>query len=397
MNNYWGIILAAGQGLRLQNDIKKQYLQLNNLPIFWNSALNLSKVPSLKGIVLVLPPHEEEFIFASNLVEELEAQNSLNLPYLKVKGGKERQDSVQAALNSLPHSCTHVLIHDSARPFASTSLANKIIQVLNDGGDAVIPGVKVSDTIKQIQENNGTIEVKQTPDRNLLRAVQTPQGFKLKELKDAHKKAKENNIIASDDATLMELEGFKVVIIEGETDNIKITTKSDLKYLSPQENKDEMRVAFGYDVHAYGGDRPLVLGGVLIPGSWQVKAHSDGDVLLHSLMDAILSCINAGDIGIMFPDNDPRYENISSGVLLSEVLELTEQKGLTLNFVDMTIVAQAPKLAPYRNQIVKNVSNLLNIPEHKINFKATTEEKLGFTGEKKGLKAVVCLTATLKA
>lgn len=404
MINCWGIILAAGRGLRLMNDAgqnpgqtkRKQFMLLEGQPVFWQAAKKLGGVASLKGIIFVLPnDNEEELHNARQLLTELEARQSLGMPWVAVPGGRERQDSVKAALEALPNVCSHVLIHDAARPFASSALGAQVLTALQEGAIAVVPGIPVADTIKQVDPGN---KVLATPGRSGLRAVQTPQGFAVTPLKEAHTLAAEKNITATDDAALMEWQGHEVLVVPGEESNIKITTPSDLKLLASAPEPDETRVGFGYDVHAYGGDRPLVLGGIAIPGAAvpKVKAHSDGDVLLHALMDAILGCMAAGDIGQHFPDSDPNYDNISSALLLAEVMDLAERSGLRVQFVDLTVIAQTPRLSAYRDQIANNISRMLHLPLNCVNFKATTEEGLGFTGEKKGLKAVACVTAKIK-
>ena len=404
MENCWGIVLAAGRGLRAVSDAghnhgqaqRKQFMLLDGQPLFWQAAKKLAGVASLQGLIFTLPNDTaEDLQNARELLNDLEARNSLGLPWLAVPGGRERQDSVRAALDALPRTCSHVLIHDAARPFASTALAANVLTALRDGAPAVVPGIPLADTVKQVDSQERVLA---TPERSGLRAVQTPQGFAVKLLKEAHALATDKNIRATDDAALMEWQGHEVLVIPGEEENIKITTGKDLKLLSPLPEPGATRVGFGYDVHAYGGERPLVLGGIAIPGAAvpKVKAHSDGDVLLHALMDAILGCMCAGDIGQHFPDSDPNYDNISSALLLAEVMDLAERSGLRVQFVDLTVIAQTPRLSAYRDQIVNNISKMLHLPPNCVNLKATTEEGLGFTGEKKGLKAVACVTAKIK-
>lgn len=406
--NCWGIILAAGRGLRTikgaagadggadGQTVRKQFMLLDGQPLFWQAAKKLAAVPSLQGLIFTLPNDtEEDLRSARQLLNELEARHGLGLPWLAVPGGRERQDSVRAALESLPKTCSHVLIHDAARPFASTALGTRVLTALRNGAAAVAPGVPVADTIKQVGPDN---QVLATLERSSLRAVQTPQGFAVEPLKTAHAAAREKSVSATDDAALMEWQGHQVLVVNGEEGNSKITTSNDLTLLAAAPEPDETRVGFGYDVHAYGGDRPLVLGGIAIPGAAvpRVKAHSDGDVLLHALMDAILGCLGAGDIGQHFPDSDPGYDNISSALLLAEVMDLAERSALQVRFADLTVIAQTPRLAAHREQIVNNISRMLRLPPNRVNLKATTEEGLGFTGDKKGLKAVACVTAKIK-
>ena len=187
--------------------------------------------------------------------------------------------------------------------------------------------------------------------------------------------------------------GQPVRIVPGKSANIKITTPEDLRVLASSPPQPIPCTGFGYDVHAYGGNRPMVLGGMPIAGAPFIKAHSDGDVLLHALCDAILGCLGLGDIGEHFPDNDERFENISSGILLSEVMDMARARGLCITHVDLTIIAQTPRLGPHKAAIRGNVARLMELADEQVNIKATTEEHLGFTGRKEGIKAVAVVTA----
>ncbi len=196
---------------------------------------------------------------------------------------------------------------------------------------------------------------------------------------------------------MIERAGHGVRIVPGEISNLKITTPEDLRVLTPPASQPVPCTGFGYDVHAFGGNRPMVLGGMPIAGAPFVKAHSDGDVLLHALCDAILGCLGQGDIGEHFPDNDDRFDNISSAILLSEVMDKARDQGLVITHVDLTIIAQTPRLTPHKAAIRGNVARLLELCDAQVNVKATTEEHLGFTGRKEGIKAVAVVTATRNA
>ncbi len=388
----WGIILAAGQGRRMAEATggeAKQFLQWKGAPLWWHSALALAAAPRVHGLVFVFP--SEKKAEAEAELYKLNQSNNLGVKIAITEGGARRQDSVRHGLAVLPSECSHVLVHDSARPFLSSALVSRLIAELDEhpGLCGVIPGLAVTDTIKEVDEDD---IVSCTPERALLRAVQTPQAFPLEELYAAHQRAEEEGWNVTDDASLMERCELPVRVIEGDAANIKITNPQDLAMLT--ENKPLLPCCgYGYDVHAYGGDRPLVLGGVEIGGEFLVRAHSDGDVLLHALMDAILGCLAAGDIGHLFPDNDPKFDGISSVILLDHVLSLAAEAGLRLCHVDLTVIAQKPKLAPHADKIRRNVARLLDLPLEHVAFKATTEEKLGFTGELKGLKAVALVSA----
>lgn len=384
----WAVLLAAGSGTRLAQavgGVKKQFLFWKGFPLFWHSALTFSKTPALKGIVFVFPPDQVDEM--RGVVAELDGRDSLGMPIRVTAGGRRRQDSVFNGLKELPSRCAHVLVHDSARPFASVSLVSTIIDLLRSGRDAVIPAVDVTDTIKEVE---GDV-VEKTLVRSRLKAVQTPQGFSFSVLHAAHLQADREGWDVTDDASMVEMAGKDVHICAGEEGNMKITNPDDLKSIE-KEKRLIPCVGWGYDVHRYGAGRPMVLGGVPIPGGPEVIAHSDGDVLLHALSDAILGLFGGGDIGHHFPDTSAACENMSSGIILKEVMVMAEEAGIEIVHVDLTVIAQIPKLSPHRELIRKNVASVMGLEKEQVNVKATTEEKLGFTGEKKGIKAVAAVT-----
>ena len=395
----WTILLAAGQGARL-NPIspakRKQFITWKGLPLFWHSAMTLSKVNPVRGIVFVFPEMDMEE--ASALVAKLNLEHPLSVPFKTTTGGKERQDSVWNGLTALPPECTEVLVHDAARPFVSAAIAKRIINALEEGCKGVIPGCTPADTIKLVDVSGF---VAATPDRSELRSIQTPQGFKREVLHAAHVECHNKGIQVTDDASMLEQCKVEVKIVPGEPENVKITHPTDLKLLEFSEPETAERlhapcVGMGYDVHGYGGNRPFVLGGVPIATDILVKAHSDGDVLLHALMDALLGCAGAGDIGMLFPDSAEIYYNINSAVLLAEVLELVWSKNILLTHADLTVIAQVPKIAPFNAEIKRNLAHLLHLDEKQVNLKATTEEGLGFTGAKLGIKAMAVVTGLRK-
>ena len=382
----WTVLLAAGQSTRLQEiGSKKQFHSWNERPLYWHSCLSLRRIPAINGLVFVLPGEALEE--RSEEIRKLWSEDHLGLTYRLAAGGSERQDSVRAGLDALPPSCSHVLIHDAARPFASPELILSVVEALSQGHVAVVPGMAVRDTIKQVRRDRVN-----TLDRKELVAVQTPQGFALPTLRRAHEKAKAEAWSGTDDASLVERMSQTVHIIPGQEDNVKITSPGDLRLLEPR-NRPLPRpcIGWGYDVHRFGPGRPLKLGGIEISNAPQVMAHSDGDVLMHALIDALLGCLGRGDIGELFPDTDPGLENVNSAILLAEVQHRIQQAGLVIDHVDLTLICQTPKLAPWKDQIKKNLAGLLGLKPDHIGLKATTEEGLGFTGEKKGIKAVALI------
>jgi len=403
--NAWAVILAAGSGTRLASALaqtagpqKKQYLELEGEPLFWKSARTFARLQAVQGLVLVFPPEDLERM--TGVAAELYQRDPLGVPWRACAGGARRQDSVRLGLAALDASARLVLVHDAARPFASAALARRVLAPLDGECLAAIPGLAVTDTIKRVSANDIIVD---TPERATLRAVQTPQGFVLAPLLAAHARAQAEAWEVTDDAALMERAGHRVVVVHGEEANVKITTPADLELLRPKACAAP-RTGWGYDVHRYVAQneddpkvlakaRPMMLGGVAIAGAPRVLAHSDGDVLLHAVTDALLGIACAGDIGQLFPDTDATYENMPSAIFVTEALRRVRAAGFVPVHADLTVIAQVPKLGPHRARIAAQVAQLLELPVGAVNVKATTEEGLGFTGEKRGLKAVAVVTA----
>jgi 2-C-methyl-D-erythritol 4-phosphate cytidylyltransferase/2-C-methyl-D-erythritol 2,4-cyclodiphosphate synthase len=380
----WTILLAAGRSTRTGHERpKKQFLVWRGLPLFWHSARTFSAVPAVNGVVFVFPPEEREE--REQWTRAAVRGETLGLDCAFAAGGGRRQDSVLAGMNALPATCSHVLIHDAARPFFSPELAQRIVDCLAQGACGVVPGVPVTDTIKRVRGN----VVQSTLPREQLYAVQTPQGFRRDKLSSAHETALAMNWDSTDDASLLERLGEEVSLTRGEEANRKITTQEDLAYMQErQPRQSRCCTGWGYDVHRFGPDRGLRLGGVTLPDAPSVEAHSDGDVVLHAIVDAILGCLGRGDIGDHFPDSDPAYQGVNSAVLLSEALAMAQRDQCRLCHLDVTIICQTPKLGPWKKSIQKNLCNLTGLSPEQVNVKATTEEGLGFTGQGKGIKAV---------
>jgi len=399
--NVWAVIVAAGSGSRLAaagHGAPKQFLTFAGRPLFWHAAKALAASPALAGLVLVFPA--DRLDEATALTRQCADADDLGLPLVTVAGGARRQDSVLAGLSVLPAECRHVLVHDAARPFVDPSLVGRVVQALLSGHSSVVPGVAVTDTITRVSPDGLALE---TLPREELAAVQTPQGFALDTLLAAHEAARGDGFTATDDASMTARIGIAAHVVEGSPENVKITHPGDLALLSRRDPPATPRipvVGHGYDVHRYAGPnettagnaRPMKLGGVPIAGGPMVLAHSDGDVLLHAITDALLGCLAMGDIGALFPDTDPALSGLESGIFLSEVMTLLARADMTLVHVDATIIAQIPKIAPHREHIRRNLASLLGLAPSRVGLKATTEEGLGFTGEKRGIKAVALAT-----
>ena len=270
-----------------------------------------------------------------------------------------------------------MLVHDAARPFVTEDVVQEVIRGAFDRG-AAVPCVAVKDSLR---ENEG--ERSRCVDRSRFFAVQTPQGFRKELLDEAYEKACKDGFSGTDDASLVERLGYNVEIVDGDYDNIKITTKEDL----PMEN----RIGTGFDVHRLVEGRKLILGGVEIPYEKGLDGHSDADVLIHALMDALLGAAAMGDIGRHFPDTDDAYKGISSMKLLDRVNNILAENMYSIGNADITVIAQKPKLSPYIEKMRENVADVLGIGKDLINIKATTTEKLGFTGRGEGIAAeAVC-------
>ncbi len=369
-NRVIAIIVAAGRGKRLGSSLPKQFLKVRGRTIL---EMSVEAFEQNKYV-------DEIFVAANADYCELTEKLCRGFSKLKkiVAGGAERQDSVRAALDCLRGENGIVLVHDAARPFVSEAVINAVIEGTADFG-AAIPTVPAKDTIRQV-DGTGS----RTLQRETLACVQTPQGFRISLIKHAFEKAQAEGFLGTDDASLVERMGINISMVQGEDANRKITTREDLE--------TEMRIGTGYDVHRLVEGRPLVLCGEQIPYEKGLLGHSDADVALHALMDAMLGAAGLGDIGKHFPDTDERYRGISSMKLLQKTAELLREAGYFLGNADITIIAQRPKIAGYIPKMRANIAEIMNCDENKINIKGTTTEKLGFVGREEGIASeAVCI------
>lgn len=367
---------------------KKQYLQIGGKPVLVRTLAALGRIAELDPIVVVVG--EEDVEKVQQYAEQFqEVPRRLKV----VKGGAERRQSVYNGLKALENDqVEYVLVHDGVRPFISPEAVRACMDQAERSGAAVL-AVPVKDTIKQVDEHGVILS---TPDRHSLRAIQTPQAFRLSLLIEAHRQAEAHGYVATDDAMLVEKLGHQVHIVPGDERNVKITTPDDLAWSQwrvGREEADMIRVGHGYDVHRLVAGRPCIIGGVHIPHDKGLDGHSDADVLLHAIADAVLGALAKGDIGTHFPDTDPAYKDADSADLLVQVWALAKQEGYRIGNVDATVMAERPKLAPYISHMVERIAALLETEPERVNVKATTSERLGFVGREEGIaaQAVVCL------
>lgn len=385
------VIVAGGSGLRAGGETPKQYQLIGGKPVIWWTLKAFADHPEIAHVQVVVGEGQEQ--------EFATAIEGLQLPP-HVIGGATRQDScrigVEACSKAAPQK---ILIHDAARPFISAELISEVIARLNHV-DAVIPGLRIAETLKFAPD--GTI--RKTIDRSNIWLAQTPQGFTYNKILEAHRKAaREQTAGLTDDASVAEQAGVVVQMILGQTENVKLTTAKDIEQANHRLNQSkhfdsyEIRIGQGIDFHVFAPGRSLWLCGVEIPHTQKLKGHSDADVALHALTDAILGAIGEGDIGTHFPPTDPQWKNAASKMFVQKALTLLGQRGGTLINVDLTILAEGPKVSPHLAVMKASLSTLLKIAPDRIAIKATTTEKMGALGRKEGMAATAIASVKMPA
>ena len=373
------IVVAAGRGRRFDKAMPKQYRLLDNRMILRHSLATFCAHPQVAIVKTVIHPDDAELYAAA----------AKDLPVAEpVFGGRERQDSVRLGLESLENESPDVvLIHDAARPFVDFDTITRVIDAATDKG--AVPALPVVDTLKTADDNRF---VGRTVDRTGLFRVQTPQGFPYAEILKAHRQCAGRNL--TDDAAVAEACGMKVVLVDGSERNFKITTGEDLARAESffACKSADFRTGTGFDVHAFENGDGVWLCGVKIPYEKKLAGHSDADVALHALTDALLGAIGAGDIGLHFPPSDFRWKGKESSFFVKHALSLIHGLGGRVANADVTIICEEPKTGAYRAAMTATLSRMLEISAERINVKATTTEKLGFTGRKEGIAAQACAT-----
>ena len=396
MTTTFAIVLAAGQSRRLGGDIAKPWRMLAGRPVLDHAVASLAHHPRINGGVIVAS------------TSAMEDARALAKPYgwLVMEGGKERAHSVKKGLLALAdQDADLVLIHDAARPFIPKDVIDRLITSLDDGADGVIPTLPSADSLKHIDQG----EVKSRVSRDGVDRVQTPQGFRYGLITALHQADQDG--LATDDSSLLEDGGYVVQAVAGDPILDKITSAADLTRAEliaiglakgettmsqPSSNiLTETRMATGFDVHAFNDQPgPIMLGGVAIEHERGFEAHSDGDVALHALTDALYGTMADGDIGSHFPPSDDQWRGKDSAFFLQAAAEQLAEQGGVITLADLTIIAETPKITPYRDAIRHRIADLLQLDLSRVSVKATTTEQLGFTGRREGIAVQAAVTVT---
>lgn len=376
--NVAAVILAAGNGSRMNSNITKQRMQVLGESVLHRSARAFCECDGINSIVVVCRADELDWA-------RMELSDISKL-YNVVVGGKNRAESAKNGFESIPEDADYVAIHDCARCLVTAEIIDSVISAALIHG-AATSATPVTDTLKSVDE---LLKISKTVPRKSLYAATTPQIFSTELYKRALLSITDTEGI-TDDNMLIEAIGEKVVCVDTGRENVKITTPQDISYaeyvLGKRENMVEYKIGHGYDVHRLVGGRSLILGGVNIPSDLGLLGHSDADVLTHAIMDSLIGAMGLGDIGKHFPDTSGEFKDISSLELLSRVSSLVSQNGYTVVNIDATVILQKPKISPYIDSMKENIAKILNIEQGRVNLKATTEEGLGFTGSGEGAAA----------
>jgi len=384
------LIVAAGQGVRAGGEVPKQYRRIGGDTVLGRSLRLFLDHAAIDRVLVVIGPDDAAH-YAS-----VAPQHAKLLP--SVVGGVTRQDSVRLGLEHLAGTApAQVLIHDAVRPFATGSLIDRVIAGL-DSSDAVLPARPVADTLKAV-DVDGVVTA--TVPRDGLQAAETPQGFRFDRILAAHRKAAAAGAAFTDDAAIAAFAGIPVRVVAGEAGNRKLTTAAEIEAADRELHAEaalalgDVRVATGYDVHAFGPGVEVMLCGVAIPHSRGVIGHSDGDVGLHALTDALLGTIAEGDIGSHFPPSDPQWKGASSDRFARFAAERVRARGGAIAHLDIALIAEAPRIAAHRDAMRARIAEICAVDVGRVAVKATTNEALGFIGRGEGIAAIATATVRL--
>jgi 2-C-methyl-D-erythritol 4-phosphate cytidylyltransferase/2-C-methyl-D-erythritol 2,4-cyclodiphosphate synthase len=380
------LIVAAGSGSRMGQDLPKQYLTLGGKPVLRHCLETFAAHPRISGVRVVINTAFRDLYDA--------AAAGLDIPDA-VPGGKTRQESVRLGLESLAGEAPDlVLIHDAARPFVDAGTIDRTLDTLASHAGALV-AVPVVDTLKRGRADDDVIFSGVTVDRAGLHRAQTPQGFRFDAILAAHRKAASGPEM-TDDAAVAEAAGLDVALVSGHEDNFKITNPADLARAERlMASEMEYRTGNGFDVHRLIPGDGVIMCGVTIPYHQKLEGHSDADVGMHALTDAILGAIGAGDIGQHFPPSDPQWRGAPSWKFLAHAQKLVSDKGGRIAHCDITIICEKPKVGPHRAAMAAKLAEILNVSLDRISVKATTTEQLGFTGRGEGIAAQATATVAL--
>lgn len=386
------VVVAAGRGQRARTEGgPKQYAKLGDKTVIAQTLSCFEALIAPDNIVVVI--HKDDELRFKDACRHIDIDGIMT-----IEGGSTRQQSVNAGLKALTQAnqtLSHVMIHDAARPFLTQELLYEILETASAyPADGIIPTIAVSETLKTV--DNGLVSG--TASRDNMHRAQTPQTFPMASILEAHGKAEaagEHNF--TDDAAVFEWLGLPVRAIPGDAANIKITYPEDFPKDEPVIPLPDVRTGNGYDVHRFGNGDKVVLCGVDIPFEKSLEGHSDADVGLHALTDALLATCGAGDIGDHFPPTDPQWKGVASHIFLTHAVELVTEHGGTVMNADVTLVAEAPKIAPHRLKMREQLCALLKIDLERCSVKATTNEKMGFVGRHEGIMALATVSVVYGA
>ncbi len=375
------VVPAAGQGERLGKDVPKSLVLLRGRPLVQYPLEVLQQVPEVETIVVAVPPS------GVDAVRHLAESARLSKVVAVVPGGPDRQASVARGLAALPPGPDVVLVHDGVRPFLTPSLVRAVAEAAARDGSATA-AVPLAETVKSGERG----WVVTTLDRSHLYSIQTPQAFRRTLLEEAHREAERQGFRGTDDAALVERLGHRVRLVPGSPRNLKVTVPEDLSLAeailrSTEAPASAPRVGVGFDAHRFAAGRRLILGGVEVPAPRGLLGHSDADVVVHAVMDALLGAAGCGDIGQQFPAEDPAYEGARSLTLLARVRDLLAARGWRPAHIDVVVMAEAPRLSPHVPAMRAAMAGVLGVSEAQVNVKATTVEGMGAIGREEGIAA----------
>ena len=382
MGDTVALLVAAGRGRRMSGTVPKQYRDLCGKPVLRRAIDAFTTHPAVAKVRVVIHPDDAD--------DYTRATAGLDLPP-PVTGGETRQDSVRLGLEALANDTpAQVLIHDGARPLVSPDTITRVIDALSDAPGA-IPAIDVPDTLKRAQDGRIAETV---PRDNIVRA-QTPQGFRYVEIRDAHQRMTGRDM--TDDAAVAEATGLHLALVAGEEDNMKITRDADLERAARilARRPSGIRVGSGFDVHRFGPGDCVRLGGIDISHTHGLAGHSDADVALHALTDALLGALADGDIGSHFPPTDPQWRDADSARFLAHAMDRLRARDGDLLHADLTLICEAPRIGPHRAAMQSRISAILDVDAGRVSIKATTTEALGFTGRREGIAAQATVTVEL--